>query len=64
MHLVHPEHGAHMVFDIHGVAVCPSCNAMWFRDRKGAVLLRERKRPKRALAPPVTARKPPKRVTR
>lgn len=63
MHLVHPEHGALMVFDIFGIAVCPSCIAIWFRDRKGAVLITERKPPKRATVVPVKGRKPPKRVT-
>jgi hypothetical protein len=48
MHLVHPEHGKFMVFDIYGMAVCPSCAAIWYRDHKGTVLLKERKPPKRA----------------
>jgi hypothetical protein len=48
-HLVHPEHGAPMVFDIFSIAVCPSCSAIWFRDRKCAVLM-ERTPPKRATA--------------
>ena len=43
MHLVHPEHGAHM-FDSFDVAVCPSCSTRWFRDHKGAVRMERRSR--------------------
>src|SRR5258706_9086841 len=39
MHLIHPERGAAMVFDIYGMAVCPTCSAIWYRDHKGTVLL-------------------------
>ena len=60
MHLVHPEHGAAMVFDIFGMAVCPSCSAIWYHDHKGTVLLDERKPPKRATPVPVKGRKPAK----
>ena len=28
-----------MVFNIHGMAVCPTCAAIWYRDHKGTVLL-------------------------
>jgi len=52
MHLVHPEHGKFMVFDIYGMAVCPSCSAIWYRDHKGTVLLNDRKPPKRAMPVP------------
>lgn len=62
MHLVHPEHGAAMVFDIFGMAVCPSCAAIWHRDHKGTALLNERKPPKRARPVPVKGREPAKRV--
>ena len=41
MHLVHPEHGAHM-FDDFDVAVCPTCSTRWFRDQKGAVRMERR----------------------
>jgi hypothetical protein len=64
MHLVHPEHGALMVFNISGVAVCPACRAMWYRDRKGVMLLNERKPPKRAAPVLVNERRPPKQATR
>lgn len=60
MDLVHPEQGARMVFDIFGMAVCPSCAAIWYRDHKGTVLLDERKPPKRAPTVPVKRRKPAK----
>jgi len=63
MHLVHPEHGKFMVFDIYGMAVCPTCSAIWYRDHKGTVLLNERKPPKRAMPAPVKGRKPAKWVT-
>jgi putative SOS response-associated peptidase YedK len=63
MHLVHPEHGKFMVFDIYGMAVCPTCSAIWYRDHKGTVLLNERKPPKRAMPVPVKGRKPAKWVT-
>ena len=29
LHLVHPEHGKRMVFDVRGQAVCPDCRALW-----------------------------------
>jgi len=60
MHLVHPEHGKFMVFDIYGMAVRPSCAAIC-RDHKGVVLL-ERKPPKQAQPAQIKRRKPPKRV--
>jgi len=41
MHLVHPEHGAHM-FDEFDVAVCPTCSTRWFRDQKGAARMERR----------------------
>ena len=63
MHLVHPEHSKFMVFDIYGMAVCPTCSAIWHRDHKGVVLLNERKPPKRAVPVPVKGRKPAKRVS-
>lgn len=28
-HLVHPEHGKAMCFDVRGEAVCPDCGAVW-----------------------------------
>ena len=62
MHLVHPEHGKFMVFDIYGMAVCPTCAAIWYRDNTGTVLLDKRKSPKRATPVPVRGRKPAKRV--
>ena len=30
-HLVHPKTGAHMLFDVHGLAACPECGAQWRR---------------------------------
>lgn len=63
MHLVRPEHGTAMVFDIYGMAVCPSCSAIWYRDHKGMVLLSERKPPGRAPAVPIKERKPAKRFS-
>ena len=62
MHLVHPEHGAAMVFDIFGMAVCATCGTRWMRERNHVVLV-ERKPPKRATPVVVKGRKPPKRVT-
>ena len=47
-YLVQPEHGAAMVFDIFGMAVCPTCAAIWYRDHNGTILLNEWKPPKRA----------------
>lgn len=29
LHLVHPEHGKRMVFDVRGEAVCPECRTRW-----------------------------------
>lgn len=29
IHLVHPVHGKKMVFDPHGLAICPTCRAVW-----------------------------------
>ena len=31
-HLVHVETGEHMLFDIYGLAVCPTCRTLWRRD--------------------------------
>jgi hypothetical protein len=38
-HLVHPEHGAHMVFDVRGEAICPECGARWRRLRNEVELV-------------------------
>jgi hypothetical protein len=38
-HLVHPEHGKPMVFDVRGLAMCPdeNCRAIWHRGCDNAV---------------------------
>ena len=28
-HVVHPEHGKRMTFDVRGEAVCPTCGTRW-----------------------------------
>jgi len=28
-HVVHPKHGAPLVFDVYGMAICPTCGARW-----------------------------------
>lgn len=38
-HLVHPEHGKPMVFDVYGIALCPDCGARWRRGGDNAVVL-------------------------
>ena len=52
-----------MVFDIYGMAVCPACTAIWYRDHKGTRLLHERKPPKRAMPMQIKGRKPAKRAS-
>jgi hypothetical protein len=34
IHLVHPEHGKRMVFDVRGEAVCPDCHTRWRATRR------------------------------
>jgi hypothetical protein len=60
MHLVHPEHGAAMVFDIYGMAVCPSCRSDLVSRSQGHGTAQRADAAKRAM--PV--RKPAKRVVR
>ena len=63
-HLTHREHGAAMVFDIYGEAVCPTCGARWRRERNDAVLLPSRRKSlERETPAPVTERRSRKRVT-
>jgi hypothetical protein len=38
-HLIHPEHGKPMVWDIYGEAVCPDCNTRWRSKRDNSVEL-------------------------
>lgn len=30
-HLVHPEHGKPMVYDVRSRAKCPDCGTLWYR---------------------------------
>lgn len=45
LHLVHPAHGEHMLFDIFGEAVCPVCRARWRRVRNQPALVLQSDRP-------------------
>jgi hypothetical protein len=36
-HLVHPEHGKHMTWDVRGEAVCPHCTTRWRSKRDNSV---------------------------
>jgi hypothetical protein len=38
-HLVHPEHGKPMVFNVWSIAVCPDCGAAWHRGTDNDVRL-------------------------
>jgi hypothetical protein len=38
-HLVHPETGQHMMFDVHSHAKCPVCGAMWWRTHRRMKLM-------------------------
>jgi hypothetical protein len=38
-HLVHPEHGRSMVFDVYCEAVCPDCGSVWRRGADNKVVL-------------------------
>jgi hypothetical protein len=38
-HLVHPEDGTRMVWDVRGLAVCPECGAIWRFTRQNTVEL-------------------------
>ncbi len=38
-HLVNPQTGELMLFDIHGKAVCPDCGAVWHRLRNDLKLV-------------------------
>jgi len=38
-HLVHPETGKHMMFDLQRHAKCPVCGAMWLRTRRRMKLI-------------------------
>jgi hypothetical protein len=42
-HLVRPKQSKLAVFDRYGMAVCPTCGAIWHRDRNRSVLV-ERQR--------------------
>lgn len=33
-HLVHPEHGKPLVFDVRSEAVCPDCGTRWRRSNR------------------------------
>lgn len=37
--LVHPVTGEKMLFDVRSKAKCPTCGAMWHRDRAGVKLV-------------------------
>jgi hypothetical protein len=37
IHLVHPEHGKRMVFDVRSEAVCPECRTHWRSQRDNRV---------------------------
>lgn len=37
-HLVHPEHGKLMVFDVYGLEICPTCRAVWHSRRDNTVV--------------------------
>jgi hypothetical protein len=38
-HLVHPEHGKRMVFNVWCIATCPDCGAAWHRGINNEVRL-------------------------
>lgn len=31
LHVVHPERGTPLLYDVRGVAVCRTCRAVWYR---------------------------------
>ncbi len=37
MHVVHPEHGKPLVFDVRGEAICPDCGTRWRSKRDNSV---------------------------
>src|SRR6266404_5545637 len=42
-HLVHPQQSKLTAFDTYGIAVCPTCGAIWHRDRNRTVLFKRQR---------------------